>query len=246
MQRYFVSPEQMMGNQIRFQGDDLHHIAKVMRSNPGDQVIVSDGTGRDFLARLSIVSKDEVIAEVIDEIRESRELPVHITLAQGLAKGEKMDLIVQKATELGVTEIIPFTSSRTIVKLDDKKEKNRITRWRKIAKEAAEQSHRSRIPDISDVVTFNELIQYGRGMDLTLIAYERENQGRFPKYLEDLSSGSKILLVIGPEGGFSEEEIALAVQNRFFSVTLGKRILRTETAGIVALAYCTYHFELNK
>jgi len=246
LQRYFVSPEQMMGNQIRFQGDDLHHIAKVMRSNPGDQVIVSDGTGRDFLARLSIVSKDEVIAEVIDEIRESRELPVHITLAQGLAKGEKMDLIVQKATELGVTEIIPFTSSRTIVKLDDKKEKNRITRWRKIAKEAAEQSHRSRIPKISEVISFKELLQYGTQVDCALIAYEQEQQFNFPQLLSRHANGCNILVTIGPEGGFSEEEIDLAIEYGFSPVSLGKRILRTETAGLVALAYCIYHFEQTK
>lgn len=243
MQRYFLEADAFSSDQVRFTGDELHHISRVMRYTAGDQVIACNGVGQAFLVEFTHVNKDEAIARIVEELAENRELPVEITLAQGLAKGEKMDMIVQKATEMGATRIIPFTSSRTIVKLNDKKESNRIVRWQKIAKEAAEQAHRSRIPEISEVISYKELLQIGGQFDAALIAYELENQQKLSEILDKLEVGSKILVVIGPEGGFSEEEVAQAVNSGIKSVTLGKRILRTETAGIAAIAILGYHFE---
>lgn len=233
----------MQGTQVTFTGDEHHHITRVMRYEEGDQVIACDGQGRVVLVELFSFSKDEVVGTIIEELQEVRELPVKITLAQGLAKGEKMDLIVQKATELGVSKIIPFTSSRTIVKLNDKKESNRLSRWYKIAKEAAEQSHRSFIPQIADVHSYAQLLNIGQEYDFAFIAYEQEGDQTLHHYLQSVQVGSNILVVIGPEGGFAKEEVASAVQKGFHSISLGRRILRTETAGIVALANIGYHFE---
>lgn len=243
MQRYFIDAKAFQGDQVIFTGDEHHHITRVMRSNIGDRVIASDGSGRDVIVELENVEKDRVVACIVERLEENRELPIQVTLAQGLAKGEKMDFIVQKTTEMGVHRIVPFTSSRTIVKLNDKKENNRLQRWQKIAKEAAEQAHRSRIPEIGEVVPLKEIIKDGKEYDLALIAYELEHQQKLAQLLGKLSNGSQILVVIGPEGGFSEEEVALAEDNGFHSVTLGRRILRTETAGIAALAMLSYHFE---
>lgn len=243
MQRYFLDADAFSGDQVRFSGDELHHISRVMRYTAGDRVIACNGVGQALIVEFTQVNKDEATARVVEELTENRELPVEITLAQGLAKGEKMDMIVQKATEMGATRIIPFTSSRTIVKLNDKKESNRIVRWQKIAKEAAEQAHRNLVPEISEVITYKELLKVGQDYDLALIAYEQEQQQKLSDHLNNHSTGSKILVVIGPEGGFSEEEVSQAVNNGINSVSLGKRILRTETAGISGLAIIGYHFE---
>lgn len=243
MQRYFLESDAFSGDHVRFSGEELHHIFRVMRYAVGDQVIACNRLGQALLVQFTQVNKDEAIAYVIEKLDENRELPVEITLAQGLAKGEKMDLIVQKATEMGATQIIPFTSSRTIVKLNDKKESNRIIRWQKIAKEAAEQAHRSRVPEITEVMSFRELLSAGQQYDLALIAYEQEDEQSLRQRLQPLLAGCNILVVIGPEGGFSEEEISLAKHNGYVSISLGNRILRTETAGIAALAIIGYHFE---
>ncbi len=250
MQRYFLDADAFSGDQVRFTGDELHHISRVMRFSAGDQVIACNDRGQTLLVEFTQVNKDEAFAHVVEELAENRELPVEITLAQGLAKGEKMDMIVQKATEMGATFIIPFTSSRTIVKLNDKKESNRLVRWQKIAKEAAEQAHRNRIPEISEIITYKELLGVGQDYDLALIAYEQEHQAKLADLLnslvvgnDSLSVGKRIIVVIGPEGGFSEEEVAQAVEHSFHSISLGKRILRTETAGIAALAILAHHFE---
>lgn len=218
-------------------------MTRVMRYGVGDRVIACDGLGRVVLVELSSFSKEEVIGKIVEELQEVRELPVKVALAQGLAKGEKMDFIVQKATELGVSEIIPFTSSRTIVKLNDKKENNRLSRWQKIAKEAAEQSHRSYIPEIRDVHTYSQLLNIGQNYDLSLIAYEQEKDKTLRHWLQSIKEQGRILVVVGPEGGFSEEEVVAALQKGFRSLSLGRRILRTETAAIVALANIGYHFE---
>lgn len=245
MQRYFLDATAFLGDHVRFSGDELHHISRVMRYSTGDRVIACNDKGQAHLVEFTQVNKDEVTARIIEELVEERELPVSITLAQGLAKGEKMDLIVQKATELGAMKILPFTSSRTIVKLNDKKESNRIARWQKIAKEAAEQAHRNRVPSILEVVSYKQLLTLSKEYDLALIAYELEDQQMLQVLLDKLGDGSgkKLLIVIGPEGGFSEEEVALAVEQGMQSISLGRRILRTETAGLAALAIIGHHLE---
>jgi 16S rRNA (uracil1498-N3)-methyltransferase len=244
VQRYFLPPSQIHEEEVIFTGDELHHITKVMRFSAGDQVIACDGLGKDVIVEFSSLSGKEARGKIIKVLEENRELPVEITLAQGLPKGDKMDLIVQKATEMGVVRIIPFISSRTIVKLDDKKEAIRLARWQKIAKEAAEQSHRSRIPEISEVIHFNDLVTRFGEFDQSLLAYELSHENNFKDLIAGLGKGAKVLIIIGPEGGFAESEAELAGRHGIHSLSLGRRILRTETAGIVALSFFVYHFEL--
>ena len=165
-------------------------------------------------------------------------------LFQGLPKGDKMELIVQKAVELGVYEIIPVASDRSIVKLDEKRAKSRIARWQGIAEAAAKQSKRAVIPQIKNVMSMSQAVSYADAMDVKLIPYElAKSMGHTKELIDGMPSGSSVAIFIGPEGGFTEEEIALAEEYGITPVTLGKRILRTETAGLVVLSWLMYHFE---
>jgi 16S rRNA (uracil1498-N3)-methyltransferase len=242
MQRYFVSPQQMTDSTVMIKGDDVNHIVKVMRSKPGDEIICCSGEGRDVKAVLENLGPHEVTARIIEEKLPTREMPVYVTIAQGLPKGDKMELVIQKGTELGAFSFLPFTSQRTIVKLDDKKEKKRLERWQKIAKEAAEQSHRSRIPAIENVHNWEQLLALAPTFDYALFAYEKE-EGSLAAALQTVPEDSRILLVIGPEGGFEEKEAVQAEESGMKRVSLGRRILRTETAPLYGLSCISYQFE---
>jgi len=242
MQRYFVSKNQIMNNQVVIIGDDVKHITKVLRSKIGDLMICSNGEGIDVVAKIVKIDKEQVFAEIIETFNETRESPIKVILAQGLPKADKMDFIIQKGTEIGVSEFLPFTSERTIVQLDTNKQKKRIERWQKIAKEAAEQAHRSVIPKIHSVITWKQLLQKMQH-EFSLIAYEKENTMTLYQTLTDHLDQIKILFVIGPEGGFSASEIEEAKKQGAISVSLGTRILRTETAGLVGVANILYQLE---
>jgi 16S rRNA (uracil1498-N3)-methyltransferase len=245
MQRYFIPKDQFDDKEqkVVIHGDDVNHIVKVMRSSVGDQLISCNGVGDCFLSRIIQIDKDEVICLLEKKLEDNRELPVHVTLAQGLPKGDKMDLIIQKGTELGASAFIPFSSSRTIVQLDDKKEQKRIERWEKIAKEASEQSHRSTVPRLDRVSTLKQILALASEYDLVMMAYENEQTTTLHQQLKSISIGAKILIIIGPEGGFSEQEVGLAMEYGIIPVMLGRRILRTETAGFYSLACISYYFE---
>lgn len=242
MQRYFVDKNQFFSDKVIIAGDDVHHITKVMRNNIGDKIICSNGHGQDAIVEIIEIENKQIVCKITDEHLENREPRTHITLVQGLPKADKMELIIQKGTEVGVSAFLPFTSERTIVQLDQKKEQKRLERWDKIAKEAAEQAHRSLIPKILPVVSFKELLKLNED-GLTLIAYEKENSRTLYQVLEQNNNVDKVFLIIGPEGGFSEQEIIAAEKNGAVSVSLGKRILRTETAGIVGVANILYHLD---
>lgn len=242
MQRYFVNQKQFIDDKVIINNDDVHHITKVLRSSIGDNVIISNGDGYDVIAEISVIEPKQVICKIVSEIKDNREPNVEIILAQGLPKSDKMDLIIQKSTEIGVSKIIPFTSDRTIVQLNEKKEQKRLERWRKITKEASEQAHRSIIPEISPLVTFNKLLEI-MGEQLTLIAYEKENSLQLYQALNKIPDINKVLLVIGPEGGFTGQEVKKVVEQGAYSISLGKRILRTETAGLVGISNILYHLE---
>ncbi len=243
MQRYFVKPEQMSNHTVAIEGDDVAHITRVMRMRKGDQIICSNGQGRDVLAEIDSVQGQMVLAKILEELPADRELPVHVTIAQSLPKGEKMDWIVQKSTELGARCIIPFISARTVVQWDASKISKRLHRWRRIAKEAAEQSQRSILPIIETPVDWSQLIAKSREMNLVMIAYEGEGTTPLNKVLPACQPGGNILLVIGPEGGFEPEEVEIAMASGMKAVSLGRRILRTETASLYGLAAISYHFE---
>jgi 16S rRNA (uracil1498-N3)-methyltransferase len=243
MQRYFVEPDLFSHDEISIVGDDVHHIVNVMRAKEGDEILVSDGAGRSAKARLIRLSAKEVTAQVLELLEEQCELPIRVTIGQGLPKGEKMEWILQKGTELGAYSFFPFSSERTIVKLDAKKEAKKLERWRKIVKEAAEQSHRAVLPKLLPPVSFREALKAADSYTRCCIAYEKEGGTTLHQVLDELKVDETLLVLIGPEGGFSPDEVELAEANGFLPISLGPRILRTETASQYVLACASYQFE---
>ncbi|MGC5328456.1 16S rRNA (uracil(1498)-N(3))-methyltransferase [Brevibacillus sp. SYSU BS000544] len=243
MQRYFVEPHQMSDREVIITGDDVHHIVKVMRHSVGDSILVSNGEGRAALARLTLLNAGEVRADIVEERNEVRELPIRVTIGQGLPKADKLEWIIQKGTEMGAYAFQPFSSERTIVKLDEKKEGKKLERWQKIAKEAAEQAHRHILPKVLNPTSFKNLLASSESYSTRLIAYEQETSVRLKDVCETIAPGDSLLVLIGPEGGFSADEVALAQAAGFVSVQLGPRILRTETASQYVLAALSFHFE---
>ncbi|MFJ9497718.1 16S rRNA (uracil(1498)-N(3))-methyltransferase [Brevibacillus centrosporus] len=243
MQRYFALPDHFNEHEVTIVGDDVHHIVNVMRSKEGEKIFVSDGAGRSAVAKLVSLSAKEVRATIVELLNEQRELPIRVTIGQGLPKGEKMEWILQKGTELGAYSFFPFSSERTIVKLDAKKEAKKLERWRKIVKEAAEQSHRDVLPELMAPVSFREALKAGEQYTRCAIAYEKEGGTTMHQVLTEMTADESLLVLIGPEGGFTPDEVAQAEAKGFLSVSLGPRILRTETASQYVLACASYQFE---
>lgn len=247
MQRYFLPGEQMDRFTCLLLGADAHHIQRVLRLKEGERIICCDGQGRSALAEIESLQPQEVRCRIIEELDEDRELPVKVTIAQGLPKGDKMDWVVQKGTELGASQFIPFISERTIVKYDQPKMEKKVKRWQSIAKEAAEQSHRQHLPNVCPIVQLSELLEVQA--DLKLVADEalsqRSNRGRSPfvQALGQLKPDQEVLVVIGPEGGLTRDEVNLLKEHGFIPIDLGKRILRTETASQYVLASLSFYFE---
>ena len=244
MHQFFVEPENIQGNKIVITGEDVNHIKNVLRMKVGDEIAVSNGAdGKEY--RCGIVSiSEEVLCELRFVKEDGVELPSKITLFQGLPKADKMELIVQKAVELGVYEIVPVSMGRCIVKLDEKKQKSKISRWQGIAESAAKQSKRRIVPQVTSVMSMKEACKYASEMDIVLVPYElAEDMPKTRELIEAIKPGQKIGFFIGPEGGFEEMEIALAMEAGAKPITLGKRILRTETAGFTVLSILMYHLE---
>lgn len=240
MQRYFVSPEQIDGSKIVLRGDDVHHIKNVMRFRAGDPVILCDGRGFDYVAEIADLRKESVSCRVIEQRSSIGEPRTSICVAQSLPKGDKLDWVLQKGTELGVTAFFPFTSTRSVVKLQPEKAKKRHQRWERIVKEAAEQSHRGRLPSVYPLADWKELLAWIPQYELTLIAYEREGAA-LDEILAQPSEAS-MLIIVGPEGGFSEDEVQEAKDAGAIPVSLGPRILRTETASLALVACILYAY----
>lgn len=247
MQRYFVSPRAVQGDEVRITGDDVKHIVRVMRYTTGDEIICADGAGNAYIVRLAQLEPDVVIGAIVRSLDEKVESEVKITLVQGLPKGDKMDMIVQKCTEVGAMRVVPAVMDRTIVQYDTKKESKRRERWQRIAKESAEQAHRLQIPEIAEIVSFRKwLEQHAAEYDILLIAYEAEHGRALHNVLADFSDRANkpvnVAVIIGPEGGLEAAEVEFAQQHGALPITLGPRILRTETAGVVVTAVILYHF----
>lgn len=245
MYQFFVSPDQIQGKKIIITGKDVNHIKNVLRMKAGEEIAVSNGVdGREYRCGIQEILEDEVICELRFIKEEGLELPSRITLFQGLPKADKMELIIQKAVELGVYEIIPVSCKRTVVRLDEKKEKSKINRWQGIAEAAAKQSKRGIIPSVGAVMSMKEAIAYSRSAKVRIIPYElAENMADTKKIINSLQPGEDIAVFIGPEGGFEESEVQAAVEEGIQPVTLGKRILRTETAGLTVLSWIMYQLE---
>ncbi|GAB6990679.1 16S rRNA (uracil(1498)-N(3))-methyltransferase [Paenibacillus pini] len=247
MQRYFVLPEQFKEDRVEITGEDARHIAKVMRSKPGDSFIVSDGIAREAIVEIESIEIGSVTAVVVEPLEMLQEALVKVTVAQSLPKGDKMETVLQKCTEIGAVSFVPFLSERTIVQYDAKKEEKRLDRWRKIVKEAAEQSHRNIIPEVHQPLSWKKLLQSFTDYDAVYFCYEKEQGLQLRDALRSITLDAneqqlRILLIVGPEGGFSEQECHQAEEAGASSTGLGRRILRCETAGMVALACILYEF----
>lgn len=246
MYHFFAEEGAIQDATIRITGSDVNHIKNVLRLKPGEQVIVSrsaDENDRDYYCSITSVADEEVLLH-IDWVEEGRELPSRIYLFQGLPKADKMELIIQKAVELGAYTIIPVAMQRSVVRLDEKKAKAKVGRWQTISESAAKQSKRSIIPKIGDVVDFKEALGIAETLSVKLLPYENaKGIAKTKKRLSEIAPGDSVAVFIGPEGGFSPEEVVMAEKAGFSLVTLGKRILRTETAGLVMLSVLMMHLE---
>ncbi|WP_442595031.1 16S rRNA (uracil(1498)-N(3))-methyltransferase [Neobacillus sp. D3-1R] len=249
MQRYF-SDVKNDKDQVIISGEDYHHIVRVMRMTIGDQLICVKSSGKTATCTIAEITDEKVICDVVEWKDSTSELPIRVTIASGLPKGDKLELIIQKGTELGAHSFIPFTAARSIVKWDQKKADKKVERWQKIAKEAAEQSHRSIIPDVHIPVSLQSLLEVSKNIDCKLVAYEEESRkgevSILARSLQALEENQSLLVVFGPEGGLTENEVNLLQEHGFQICGLGPRILRTETAPLYLLSAVSYHFELSR
>ena len=246
MNRFFVSPNQINRdkNEIMIVDEDVKHISKVLRLSNGDEIEVSDGLEYVYIAEISDINKNEVLATIVSSEKITTESNIHITLFQSIPKSTKMDYIVQKATELGVKNIVPVISERTIVQFsNDKDAEKKRERWEKIVQEAAKQSKRGIVPTVEEPITFKKSLQRVNDFDLNLLAYEKESNIGLKKVIEKYRGVESIVNIgiwIGPEGGFDDKEIALLENIKVETITLGPRILRTETAGAALISALMY------
>lgn len=247
MNQFFVEESQIQGSEIVIEGTDVNHIKNVLRMKPGEEIMVSNGTDKHYICSILTISGEQVVAKIVDIDTNSTELPVKLYLFQGLPKADKMELIIQKSVELGVSEIIPVAMKRCVVKLDGKKEKSKLTRWQGIAESAAKQSKRMVIPNISGVMNFKEAVAYAKTLDYNIIPYEFANgMEKSKQIVKEIGQYKSVGIFIGPEGGFDEAEIAYAKENNMQIISLGKRILRTETAGLTALSIIMFELEQDE
>lgn len=248
MSKFFVKEEQISNNKIKIIGEDVNHISNVLRMKKNDELqICNQATGENYLSKIISISKTVVECEIQEKIDKTTESNVNITLFQGIPKFEKMELIIQKNTEVGIKNIVPVMMERTVVKLDDKLANKKLERWQKIAEIAAKQSMRDIIPSIENIIKTKDID--ATKFDAFLVAYENENHNMLKSELlklrEDKEKDKKynIAVLIGPEGGISEKEIEMLQAQKAKFISLGKRILRTETAGLVMVGNIMYELE---
>ena len=251
MQRFFVEPYQIEKEapRIHINGTDVNHIKNVLRMKCGEDVWISDGGDKEYHCQIEELGEDEVLLHILYAQEPEYELPDKIYLFQGLPKADKMELIIQKAVELGAAGVISVATRNAVVKLDAKKAEAKIRRWQAIAESAAKQSKRSYIPQVGPVMSLKEAFSYieEQKFDLRMIPYELEKGMDGTKtVLEALAPGQQVAVFIGPEGGFDESEIEQAKEAGAIPITLGKRILRTETAGLTTLSILMYHLECRE
>lgn len=246
MHRFFVRRENIVKDRITVDGEDVQHIRKVLRLREGDKLVLCDGEGTDYLAAITEMDKHLIRTAVIERKASQGEPDIDVVLYQGIPKAAKMDTIIQKCTEMGIKRIVPVATARTVVKLESEKdEKKKVERWSKIAEEAAKQSCRGIIPEVDMPVSLPEALKDTAKLDLVIFLYELEGSQSIKEVLEK-SKARSIGFFIGPEGGFEPSEIDKARDAGAVPVTLGRRILRTETAGIVVLASIMYQYDQMK
>ena len=246
MYRFFVKQEQidMKEKKIHITGSDVNHIKNVLRMRQGETILISAGDNLEYTCLVSEMEAEEVIADISYVQEVGMELPSKIYLFQGLPKADKMELIIQKAVELGAYAVVPVETRRCVVKLDAKKAQKKVSRWQQISESAAKQSKRMLIPEVKNVMNWKEALAFAKGLDVVLIPYElAKGMKETREILSAIQPGQSVGIFIGPEGGFEEEEVRDAMEAGGKPVTLGKRILRTETAGMTMLSILMYTLE---
>ncbi|MBQ7112952.1 MAG: 16S rRNA (uracil(1498)-N(3))-methyltransferase [Clostridia bacterium] len=241
MHRFFIDPHAVCGNEAVLTGEDVQHIAKVLRLRAGDEVTLCDGAKTEYTARIDSVEKERITLRVLETAASKTESSAEITLYQGLPKAGKLETIIQKCVELGIGKVIPFDAERSVVKLSEKDFAKKQSRYQRVAYEAAKQSRRGIIPEVGGLVKLAK--EDFSGFDLILLAYEEERGTTLKKALRAKMDAKRIALIVGPEGGFAPEEADMLIQRGAVSVSLGPRILRTETAGMAMLAMTVYELE---
>ena len=237
MSRFFIPKENVLETNIKITGDDVVHISKVLRLGAGDDLTCCDGKGNDDLVRIKSISKTEIICDILNKKKSDTEPAIKVSLIQGLPKAAKMDYIIQKNTELGISEIFPCNLKRCI----SKNEKDKKTeRWQKIAKEAAQQSGRGIVPEIHNTVNLKDAVKILKNADISFVAYECEENHNLKSALLSEKNPKSVAFMIGPEGGFDKSEIEFLENEGIAVISLGKRILRTETAGEAVLSMIMY------
>ena len=247
MPKFFVNSEQINNNEIKIIGNDVNHIKNVLRLSINDKIKICDKDEHvNYNCRISNIDNEYVITQIIDEEKSNVETKTQIHVFQGLPKGDKLEFIIEKLTEIGVKELTPVAMKRSVVKLQEKDKQKKMVRWNKIAEVAAKQSGRDEILKINDVINYKNIFNYLKDYDIVLLAYEKEEKLTLKKALSklDKTKENKVAVLIGPEGGFDDIEIEQAKQNSLVNiVTLGKRILRTETAPLVISSNILYELE---
>lgn len=245
MHQFFIESEQVGKEYVTIVGSDVNHIRNVLRMKPGEKIRVSTTQGQDYFCKIAEVGVDFVQADILEEEAPNTELPSKIYLFQAIPKGDRMETVIEKAVELGVYEIIPVDMKFCVVKLDEKKAANKIRRWQAIAESAAKQSKRSLIPQIHSVMRYKDAIAYAAECDVNLVPYENERgMAATKEALDQLQPGQSVSIMIGPEGGFAPEEIE-AVREQMQVISLGKRILRTDTAAITIMSMVMTALEIK-
>ena len=244
MHHFFVTPQQISGDKIRIEGGDVNHMKNVLRMKLHEKAEISDGESRTYLCEVEAYEEDVAVLHILEEMEADTEPASKLYLFQGLPKSDKMELIVQKALELGVYQVIPVAMKRSVVRLDDKKATKKADRWNSIAESAAKQAGRSRIPEVTMPLSYNEALKMAEELDVTLLPYELAGGMEVTReVIRQIKSGQSVGIFIGPEGGFEPEEVDAAVSMGAKVITLGRRILRTETAGLATLAVLMFELE---
>ena len=244
MHHFFVTPQQISGDKIRIEGGDVNHMKNVLRMKLHEKAEISDGESRTYLCEVEAYEEDAAVLHILEEMEADTEPASKLYLFQGLPKSDKMELIVQKAVELGVYQVIPVAMKRSVVRLDDKKAAKKADRWNSIAESAAKQAGRSRIPEVTMPLSYNEALKMAEELDVTLLPYELAGGMEVTReVIRQIKSGQSVGIFIGPEGGFEPEEVDAAVSMGAKVITLGRRILRTETAGFATLAVLMFELE---
>lgn len=249
MPKFFVNEEQINNQKIKIQGTDVNHIKNVLREKVGSELIIcNEKTGQDYLCEIKEIKEENIICNIKEKLLNNVESNIKVTIMQGLPKADKMELIIQKSVELGVNNIIPIEMKRCVVKLKDKDKIKKIERWQKISEVAAKQSGRNIIPEINQVENLKNICETFENYDIVLLAYENEKENTIKNELKQLKEKNqnkdvKIAILIGPEGGIAEEEVEIARKKGAKIITLGKRILRTETVALNVLSIIMYELE---